>query len=162
MTGVAMYCSSCGSAVKPTLSYCNHCGAKLRGAKGDSVTRSAEVSPETLVPAIVALFVLGLGAIIGLMVVMKEVFAFNPGVILACTLLSFLLMLVVEGVFIWMLLSRRRGAQEVGDAERLRDQAAKELGAAPGRALPEPEPSVTEHTTRALEPALPKQPKIHE
>src|SRR5215475_8899020 len=115
MTGVAMYCSSCGSAVKSTLSYCNHCGAKLRGAKGDSVTRPAEVSPETLVPAIVALFVLGLGAIIGL---------------------------VVEGVFIWMLLSRRRGAQEVSDAERLRDQAAKELGAAPGRALPEPEPSV--------------------
>jgi hypothetical protein len=98
----------------------------------------------------------------GLMATMKAVLAFNPGLINAFTLLSFLLMLVLEGVFIWMLLGRRRGAQEVGDAERLRDQAAKELGAAHGRALPEPVPSVTEHTTRAFEPALPKQPKNHE
>ena len=157
-----MYCSSCGSGVKPTLSYCNHCGAKLKGAKGDGVARSVEVSPESLVFGIIAVFVFGIGAIIGLMVVMKEVLASQPGLINFFTMLSFLLMLVIEGVFIGMLLSRRRGAQEVGDAERLRDQAAKELGAACEQALSEPVPSVSEHTTRSLEPALPKQPTIHQ
>jgi len=120
----------------------------------------------------VSVFVVGLGAIIGLMAVMKEVLNFHEGLIIFFTLLSFLLMLAVEGVFIWLVLgkpklvhhyeSRQRGAQEVGETERLKEQAAKELGAAPARVLPEPVPSVTEHTTHAFEPALPKRPKIHE
>ena len=157
--GVAMYCWSCGSAVKPTLSYCNRCGAKLSGTKSDGVTTPAELSP--LVAAIVAAFVFGLGVTIGLMFAMKMV-GFNPGLITALTLLSFLLMLVIEGVFIWMLLSRKRGAKEGGDTARLKEQAAKELGAAREQVLPEPGPSITEHTTREFEPALPKPPKIHE
>ena len=157
-----MYCPVCGSGVKPTLSYCNHCGAKLKGTKGDGITRPAEVSPESLVLGIIAVFVFGLGAIIGLMAVMKGVFASEPGLINFFTLLSFLLMLVIEGVFIWMLLGRRRGTQAEGGAEQLRDQVAKELGAAREQELPEPAPSVSEHTTRNLEPALPKQPTIHQ
>lgn len=157
-----MYCSSCGSAVKPTLSYCNHCGAKLNGAKGDSITKPAEVSPESLVWAMVSVFVLGFGVIIGLMAVMKEVLNFHDGLIIFFTLLSFLLLLVLESVFTWMLLGRKRGAQAVGDAERLKEHAAKEFDTARARGLPEPVLSVTEHTTQSFEPALAKQPKIHE
>jgi hypothetical protein len=53
---------------------------------------------------------------------------------------------LVESVFTWQLLSRKRGAEETGDT------ATKELYAAQARVLPEPVPSVTEHTTRAFEP----------
>ena len=147
-----MYCSSCGVAVAQGLSYCNYCGAKLSGAKGDSHIKSSEVKPELLVSAMVALFILGLGAIAVLIGVMKEVAGFDPPILLAVTMFSFVLMLVVEGVIIGLLLKGKRGAQEAGDTGRLKEQMIKELGGARERVLPEPVPSVTEHTTRAFEP----------
>lgn len=147
-----MYCSSCGVAVAQSLSYCNYCGEKLSGAKSDSIIKSPEVRPETLVAAMVFVFVLGLGAITVLMGVMKAVLNFDLELILAFTLLSFLVMLSIEGVIVRLLLRRRRGAEEAGDTVPLKGQATRELDAAQARALPEPVPSVTEHTTRAFEP----------
>jgi len=147
-----MYCSSCGVAVAQGLSYCNYCGAKLSGARREAHIETSEVKPESLVAAMVAVFVLGLGAITVLMGVMKAVLGLNVGLILAFTLLSFLIMLSIEGVIIRLLLRRMRGPEETGDAVALKGQATRELDAAQARALPEPVPSVTEHTTRAFEP----------
>lgn len=95
-----MYCSSCGVAVAQGLSYCNYCGAKLSGVKGDSVTKSSEVRPEYLVFAMMAVFVFGLAAITVLMGVMKTVLGLPVERILAFALLPFLFMVVLEGVFI--------------------------------------------------------------
>ena len=148
-----MYCSSCGVVVAQGLSYCNYCGAKLSGVKGDSIIKSPEVRPGTLVGAMVFTFVFGLGAITILMGMMKAVLRLEVGLILAFTLLSFLIMLSLEGVFIRLLFSRKRGAEEAGDTVQLKGQATRELDAAQGRALPEPMPSVTEHTTRAFDPS---------
>ena len=147
-----MYCSSCGVAVAQGLSYCNYCGAKLNGVKGETQIKSSEVKPETLVAAMVIVFVFGLGAITVLMGVMKAVLGLNVGQILAFTLLSFLIMLLIEGVCIRLLFRRKRGTEEAGDTVPLKGQATKELDAAQARGLPEPVPSVTEHTTRAFEP----------
>jgi hypothetical protein len=146
-----MYCSSCGMVVVQGLSYCNYCGAKLSGVKGDSIIKSPEVKPESLVWGMVAVLVFGFGAIVFLMMAMKMV-GLNVGQILAFTILSFLIMLLVEGVFIWKLLRRKHGAEETGDTALSKEQAMKELDAAQARVLPEPVPSVTEHTTRAFEP----------
>src|SRR5437870_10972556 len=137
-----MYCSSCGSAIARDLSYCNHCGARVSDAKDDGVSRPAELFPDSLVWAIVSVFVVGLGCVIGLMAVMKN-YGLNDGLVIAFSLLIFLLMLVVESVFIWLLLSRKK---EVREAGRLNEQMTKELGAAQVRALPEPAASVTEQT----------------
>jgi hypothetical protein len=145
-----MYCSSCGIPVTQGLRYCNYCGAKLNAVKDDKVINSPEVQPELLVCAMVAVFVLGLGAITGLMAVMKAVLELNAGQILAFTLLSFLIMLMVEGVCLRLLFRRNRGAAET--IAPMREQTTKELDATQARALPEPVPSVTEHTTRAFEP----------
>ena len=147
-----MYCSSCGVAVTPGLSYCNYCGEKLSGAKSDSIIKSPEVKPEILVAAMVFTFVFGLGAITVLMGVMKAVLHFELGQILAFTLLSFLIMLSLEGVIIRLLFRRKRGAEEAGDTVQLKGQATRELDAAQARVLPEAMPSVTEHTTRAFDP----------
>jgi len=146
-----MYCSACGVAVAQGLSYCNYCGAKLNGVKGETRIKSPEVKPELLVSAMVMVFVFGLVAIAFLMVVMKEVLG-NAGQVLAFTLLSFLVMLSIEGVIIRLLLRRKRGTEEAGDTVRMKGPATKELDAAQARTLPEPVPSVTEHTTRAFEP----------
>jgi len=136
-----MYCSACGVSLVQDLSYCNHCGAKLAG---DKVVKSSEVKPESLVWGMIAVLVFGLVAVMFLMMAMKMV-GLNQAQILAFTIVSFLIMLLVEGVFTWQLLRRKRGAEETGDT-------TKELYAAQARVLPEPVPSVTEHTTRAFEP----------
>ena len=146
-----MYCFSCGAAVAQSLTYCNHCGAMLTGSKDARVTPS-ELFPESLIWAIVTVFVVGLGGTIGMLAVMKEVVNFQPGLILAFTLLSFLTMFAVEGVLIWLLMSRKRGATDANETERLKPRATKELGVAQEPAPPEPALSVTEHTTRTLEP----------
>ena len=145
-----MYCSSCGAAVAHGLSYCNHCGAKLSGERGESVIKSSDLRPEYLAFLMTAVFVFGLGAIALLMLVMRAVFDFP--LIIAFTLLSFLMMLLVEGVLIRLLLRRNREAETTGDTALSKEQATKELDAAQARALPEAMPSVTEHTTRAFEP----------
>lgn len=148
-----MYCSACGVAVAQGVSYCNYCGTKLGADKGESDSASAEVRPELLVCAMTGLFILGLVAISILMRVMKTALELNAGQIFAVTLLSFLMMLLIEGVFVRLLLRRKRGTEEAGDnAVRLKGPATKELDAAQARALPEPLPSVTEQTTRTLEP----------
>jgi predicted amidophosphoribosyltransferase len=148
-----MYCSSCGTSVAEGLSYCNHCGAKVRKTTAESGGKQEDTFPESLVWAIAAVFIVGIGSIIGLMAVMKQALHFDNSVILAVTLLSFLLMFVVEGAFLWLLLSRRRNvAKKTDDAERLKEQTTRELDAAQARALPEHMPSVTEQTTRTFEP----------
>jgi hypothetical protein len=130
-----MYCSKCGSEVSSNTTYCNRCGAMLSWVNA--------VKPETLIAMMAAVFVFGLGAIILLLMALKMVFPEpgNIGLIIFFTLLSFLMMLGVESVFVWMLLRRKKNDKA----------AAKELNEAKARLLPEPLLSVTEHTTRSLE-----------
>ena len=155
-----MYCSSCGVAVAPGLPYCNYCGEKLNAVKSDNTVKSSEVKPEFLVQTMAAVFVLGLMTITVLMGVMKAVLHFEGGLILAFALLSFLIMLLVEGVCIRLLFRRQRAPEGAGDTVRLKGQATKELDAAQARVLPEPVPSVTEHTTRAFEPIYSEQSEV--
>ena len=150
-----MYCSSCGAAVVPGLSYCNHCGSRLNGGQADVAARQSEALPESLIWAIVSVFVVGMGTTIGLMAMLKQLLDLNNGIIIAFGLLCFTLMIAVESVFIYLLLRRRKaGAKEAGGDERPAARATKELDAAREvRTLPEPVPSVTEQTTRTFEPA---------
>jgi uncharacterized paraquat-inducible protein A len=125
----------------------------LGGAKDDVASKAAELFPESLVWAIVSVFVVGLGTTIGLMAVMKDLLDFSKSLIVAFSLVCFLLMFAIEGVLIWLLLSRRRSSEKKAkDSGQLKGQTTKELDAAQARALPEPVPSITEHTTRAFEP----------
>ena len=147
-----MYCSSCGVAVAQGLSYCNHCGAKLTGAKGDDGGESSAVRPGFLVFAMMAVFVFGLIAITMLIGVMKTVLAFNEGAMLAFTLVSFLMLMLIEAVFIRLLLRTTRRAEETRAPAVMKGHGTNELERAQARALPEPLPSVTEHTTRTFDP----------
>jgi len=146
-----MYCSACGVVPAQGLSYCNHCGAKLSGEKADRSIKSSEVKPESLIFGMVAVLVFGFVALVFLMMAMKMV-GLNVGQILAFMILSFLLILLVEGVFTWQFLFRKRGYEGTGDTALSKQQAMKQLDASQARVLPEPVPSVTEHTTRTLEP----------
>ena len=142
-----MYCSSCGVAVAQNLSYCNHCGAKL--SRGDSA-ESSEVRPDWLVFMMAATFIFGIVAITILMGVMKSVLELQAGQIMGVLVFSFLLLLLLEGVFIRLLLRRRR---EVDERKTLSNaQITNELDEPRARLLSQPAASVTEHTTRAFDP----------
>ena len=148
-----MYCSACGAAVAQDLRYCNHCGAALSGTRVKSASKPPELFAESLIWALVAVFTIGLGCTIALMAVMKD-YNFAKEQILAFTSMVLLLTLAVEAVFILMLWGRTRSdkAALVADAAQLKQQETKALDAPHVRALPEPVPSITEHTTRAFEP----------
>ncbi len=150
-----MYCSSCAKEVVAGLTYCNHCGHRLSEAKVDNLSKSPEVKPELLVSAMVALFILGLVAIAVLIGVMKQVAGFDLPFLLAFTMFSFVMLMMIEGVLTWMLLRPKKVGKEVSDTNQLNEQAIKEIYTAPTRGLSEPtfQPvsSVTEHTTRTLE-----------
>jgi hypothetical protein len=147
-----MYCPSCGTSVNPGLSYCNRCGAELI-AKDRGPGKLSETLPESLVWAIVSITVGGLAILIGLMAVMKNVLNFGTELILALTLLSFLMLIATDGVLIWLLVRSRSSARQEGEKPLLNRQTNKALGVSQAGALPEHAPSVTEHTTRTLEPA---------
>src|SRR5437773_11915508 len=99
-----MYCSSCGVAVAQGLSYCNYCGAKLNGVRGDSVVKSSEVKPEMLVSAMVAVFVLGIGAIPVLVVLMHGELLITIGQVTVFILLVVHIIISIECVLIRQLL----------------------------------------------------------
>jgi len=142
-----LFCSTCGVAVGQSLSYCNYCGAKLDDGRG----KSGDLRPETLVFGMLATFVFGIIAITALMAAMKNAIGMQIGEIVPFAAVCFFLMLILEGVFIGLLLQRARSRKPHG-TERLPEKTTKELDAVPRHSLPEPLPSVTEHTTRAFEP----------
>ena len=144
-----MYCSSCGGAIARGLSYCNHCGAKLNTSENLQETR--EVRPNQLVIWMVATFIFGTAVITMLMGVMRVILGLPVEAVLGFGTIPFLLMLILEAVFIRLLL-RNRATSETNIKTVAKQQETNELDAARPRALPEPIPSVTEHTTRAFEP----------
>lgn len=148
-----MYCPNCTKEIAGSLSFCNHCGFKLKEARDSS--KSSEVKPELLVSAMVGLFICGLVAIAMLIGVMKVVAGFDLSIVFAFTIFSFVLMLMIEGLLTWMLLKRKKVEKEVGITNRQNEQAGKEIYTTQALELGEPtfQPvsSVTEHTTRTLE-----------
>ena len=146
-----MYCSSCGKAVSPGLSYCNRCGAELN-AKGPT-SNPSEAVQESLVWALVVVTIVGIGAVIGMMAVMKEVVHFSNELILPIALVTFLAFLGVDSVIIWLLLRPRREIKELFVRAREKELNTNELEDSKARVLPEPAYSVTDHTTHTLDPA---------
>jgi hypothetical protein len=146
-----MFCSSCGAAITPELNYCKRCGAELSGAIQQSKTEI-----ESLIWAIVGITIGGIGVIIGLMVVMKEVIGFDNKLIGLVASGSFFMLLIAEITFVLMLLSRINARKKAAHNQQLSDADAQKLYEAPARELAEPMPfpSVTEHTTRTLDPVL--------
>lgn len=100
----------------------------------------------------VGTFVFGLTAIAGLIAVMRACHL-NEGLINAFALMSFLVMVILEAIFTRLLLRSALGRKSADERGQARRSTTKELDSAPVRAFPEPVLSVTDHTTRTLEPS---------
>ena len=147
-----MYCSSCGLAVAPNLTYCNHCGAKLNTEKDQNLVKTTELRQESMImSAMVGLFVLGLVGIRVLLGVMKAILHFDFGPLLIFAFLSFLILIGLEGILITRLFRKNSGRGKSVDALGAAAHLTKELEAH-SRGFGEPVTSVTDHTTRTLDP----------
>jgi len=146
-----MFCSSCGSAVPPGLSYCNRCGVDLR-TKESEVPKRSGPSPNLLVAGIVAVTTFGLIIVIMLMDVMSKVLHSPDGLIFGFAAIAFSLVLLVDVLFAWLLLRSWRAPRQDTDMVQLKETIRAELHAAQTSGLGQPVGSVTDHTTRTLEP----------
>jgi hypothetical protein len=146
-----MYCSSCGSAIPPGLSYCNRCGADLRKEEGAIANTSAGSPPDSLVWGIVAVTTVGLCAVVALMVIMKEVLHFSGGLIAGFSAATFLSFVLVDALFAFLLLRSKQLGNQSAETPQLKESFKAQLPAAQTSEFAEPVSSVTDHTTRTLE-----------
>jgi len=82
---------------------------------------------------------------------MKEA-GLSGSVIASFVALMLLILIGIDGVFVWQLIRLNSRAKEAGGASQLERFDTKELGAQREQALLEPRMSVTEDTTRMFEP----------
>jgi hypothetical protein len=153
-----MYCPTCGARLAQALSYRNHRRANLSTLKLDGRAGKAETTTDTLVWVIVGTTITLLGMALGALVLMKDG-AIHQGLGIAFVILSFVALVVVEGVLLWRLLRVNRVAQETWVLAQPEDLTTDKLEPGSARALHEPAESVqnvTEQTTRAFEPSYRK------
>lgn len=146
-----MYCPSCGVALSQQLKYCNRCGSQL-----NAVIESSRKRLDEYLDGLFWITVFGLGLILGGLALLKQVLHLGEGLIIAYLILSSLAFAINFGLSLREILSMLRSSKEakgIGEVGRL---DTSELG--PGKAAPalEAAPSVTENTTRTLEPIYSK------
>lgn len=147
-----MYCSSCGSAIPPGLKFCNRCGVDLL-PKDAEIDKRKGPSPDSLVWAIVGVTSVGLCAVVAFMVIMKEVVHLDNTLITGFTAATLLSTLLIDVLFAGFLLrSKKQSPDQATDLVQLKAAIRAELYAAQTAGLVEPISSVTDHTTRTLEP----------
>lgn len=148
-----MYCASCGVEVTQELSYCNRCGANLK----PSAVQSA-VAPSKLVGAAWAISIavtlvtlIGFGMVFGVvMTLVERGISLSPGG-MALVFFALLFVFIIAALLIRQL-SRVISIPQLPVAvpiqkPNLPETAATQIGA--GRV---PAASVTDHTTRTLDP----------
>jgi hypothetical protein len=130
----------------------------LSTLKVQDQAETAGMAIDTLLWVIVGTTITLLGMALGALVLMNNN-AINERLGMAFVILTFLALVVSDGVLVWRLLHLNRGAEEIRAAPKPNDLSIEESNPLTARALQEPlEPvsSVTEQTTRAFEPSYRK------
>jgi hypothetical protein len=142
-----MYCSACGAAMAPGLSYCNRCGMSL---KERDETKPSPIS--AYLSAITVIGIAGLGLMLGGAIALKNGAQFREDLIGFFMLMTFLIVGVVE-ILLCRQLSRFVGTAEKRESLREPPQSTmpSAFSTAQPRTLAEPISSVTENTTRTLD-----------
>ena len=143
-----IYCASCGTAVADGARFCSRCGTKASAVAERRAAAPNDPNPESLVWALVSTVLGGLALLTGFLVVLKKELEFTNDLVILFALVWLALILAASGGIFWVLLRGRRVA-----ASRPLDELAPPPEP---RGLQAPPVSVTEATTRSLEPAAPR------
>ncbi len=150
-----MYCPSCGTPMPQKMKYCNRCGSQLIATKENALVESTEARLYEETVGIFWVTVIGLALILGGMVLLK-VLQFNGALITAYMIISSTAFTINFALSLWQI---RRFAQISKEARDVQHDERQPNDARRGELQPalEPVTSVTEHTTRGLEPASKRQ-----
>jgi hypothetical protein len=153
-----MYCQKCGGQLAAALSYCNHCGANLSTSKELIQAGTAGTAIDTLLWVLIGTTITLLGMALGALVLMKKG-EIDGALGMAFVVMTFAALVVSDGVLVWRLLHLNRGSKDTKAVPQLHDPGTDQIDASTVRVLQEPlEPvsSVTDQTTRTLEPSFGK------
>ncbi len=145
-----MFCQFCGVALSKRMKYCTHCGAQLIATKDDAEIEPSKQQMDSF-EWLVWLSLWGLGLILGGMVLMKKV-QLSTGLIVAYLILSSLVFLILFGLSLMGIFGADENSKEVEGAGQIGPLDTNELDPANQRAALDALTSVTEGTTRRLDP----------
>lgn len=147
-----MFCPSCGVALTQQLKYCNRCGSQLIATKEAAQIESSE---KRLREELVDLFwvtVFGLALVLGGMALIKNVLHLSQWILIAYMIISSTAFTINFALSLWQIRRLARIAKEARGTIELEQLDTKELSPVRVQAALESVPSVTENTTRSLEP----------
>src|SRR5262245_11567235 len=146
-----MHCPSCGSALSRQVKYCTRCGAQTNRQEIDQVEKRLDEYLEGLF----WITVFGLGIILGGAALLTLVLQFPRWLVIAYLVLSSAAFLINFGLNLGETLRITRGLKQADgkglESSRDTNKMLQAEGAAPGESAQ----SITENTTRSLEP-IPK------
>jgi len=142
-----MYCPSCGSALSRKVKYCTRCGAQTNLKE----VKQAEKRFDEYMDGLFWITVFGLGFILGGAAILTKVLQFSRGVGVAYLVLSSIAFLIIFGLNLWETL-RLAGSLKKTDGALEPSRDTNKMLPAEGTEPSELPQSVTENTTRSLEP----------
>lgn len=151
-----MFCPSCGVVLPQPTKFCVRCGSQLSVTKKDPECKSVEKRLRDEMVDLFWLTVLGLGMILGGMVLIKGV-GLSDWILIAYMILSTTAFTINFGLSLWQIRRLDRFSKEARGADQIEPPGANELNPTKARTVLEVAPSVTENTTRELEPTLKEQ-----
>lgn len=152
-----MFCPSCGVALAQQLKYCNRCGSQLITTVGAAEIESPEKRLRVEMVELFWVTVFGLGLILGGMALINNVLHLSEWMLIAYMILSSTAFTINFALSLWQIRRLARICSEEKDTIQLGQLDTNELGPVRARAALESVPSVTENTTRQLEPSSKEQ-----
>jgi len=152
-----MLCPSCGVALEQQLKFCNRCGSQLPSTKEAGAIELFEKRMDSEMEGLFWITVFGIALILGGIVLMKKV-GLSEWLIFAYMILSSAAFVTYFGLGVWQVRRLAKISKEAHGVVQPGQLDTNELNPAAARTLlGSPAPSVTEHTTRTLEPISKKQ-----
>lgn len=146
-----MFCQSCGFQNIKEVNYCNRCGKQLKPRASYDKTMSDLITRFLTTIGTVTGVGMGLPTFVLLALGKK---GFPPHILMVVAIVAFAATVLVDGLLVWLLLKVMRMRQEephpARSTERITNGLSEKQIAAPPLFA-----SVTEHTTRNFDPALP-------
>jgi uncharacterized membrane protein YvbJ len=149
-----MFCPSCGVALAQQMKYCNRCGSHVT-TRDAEVIQIVEKRMDSEMEGLFWITVFSLGFVLGGIAVMKKL-NLSEALVAAYMILCAVGFLAYFGLGVWQVRRLSNSLGQTANTEALPPADTNELNPANIRASLEPVLSVTEHTTRTLEP-IPKQ-----
>src|SRR5262247_77917 len=146
-----MFCPSCGVALSQPTKFCVRCGSQLSVTKKDPAFKSVENRLRDEMVDLFWLTVFGLGMILGGMVLINGI-GLSVWILIAYLILSTTAFTINFGLSLWQIRRLNRFSKEAGGAAQIGPIDTNELNPIKARTAFEVAPSITENTTRELEP----------